>query len=242
MHKSVLIVLAAVLVFLGSLASTASAAPLQAGDRLLVDWCSTSAGGPVDSQGRTWNSLVPSPGKTTPKLLDTTGKVTDHDIYASSSVGFSQTGSSFPPSTLAASSLNDYPDFAFKDGIQNAASYPLTLTIQHLDTSLTYNLTFYGSYGVSANDYLTEVTINDDASGKQSYNAGGAAGEGSVTFTNVAPDINGKIKVVMRATHATNRGYNNVLDIQAVPEPGMMSLFGLICGTVMLRRRRKMVE
>ncbi|NLW86643.1 MAG: PEP-CTERM sorting domain-containing protein [Planctomycetes bacterium] len=112
----------------------------------------------------------------------------------------------------------------------------MTLTIQHLDKSLTYNLTLYGSYGVSANDYLTEVTINDDASGKQSYNAGGAAGEGSVTFTNVAPDINGKIKIVLRATHATNRGYNNVLDIQAVPEPGTSALLGL-AGLAALRRR-----
>lgn len=237
MCRSFSVAFAVVLLATGFTASIASAAPLQAGDRLLVDWCAVYTGeNNVDSLGRTWNSLIPQPGKTTAKLSDTAGNLTDHDIYASSSVGYSQTGASFPPSTLAASSLNDYPDFAFKDGIQNAASHPMTLTIQHLDTSLTYNLTFYGSYGVSANDYLTEVTINDDASGKQSYNAGGAAGEGSVTFTNVAPDINGKIKIVLRATHATNRGYNNVLDIQAVPEPGTSALLGL-AGLAALRRR-----
>lgn len=237
MCRSFSVVFAVVLLALGCAASIANAAPLQAGDRVLIDWCAVYTDGDnVDSLGRTWNSLLPLAGKTTAKLTDTAGKVTDHDIYASSSVGYSQTGASFPPSTLAASSLNDYPDFAFKDGIQNSASYPMTLTIQHLDKSLTYNLTFYGSYGVSANDYLTEVTINDDASAKQSYNAGGAAGEGFVTFTNVAPDINGKIKIVLKATHATNRGYNNVLDIQAVPEPGASALLG-IAGLAALRRR-----
>jgi hypothetical protein len=142
---------------------------------------------------------------TIPKLKNTEGVLTDVDIYWSGTTTFSSMTCS-----LTASSLTDYPDFAIQDGWGTTSSSGQKCTIQHLDPELTYDITFYGAFKTDKN-YVMEVTINGES---KSYNAGGSAGEGLVTFEGVRPNENGKIDVSFACM--SNNGYLNVIDMTAV--------------------------
>ena len=138
-------------------------------------------------------------------------------------------------STLAASAT-DYPSFAYNDRYQNTPTTPGMCELQGLNKALTYDITVYGSRGVVSNDRVMEVTIGGVS---QSYNGGGTAGEGSVTFKGVAASDSGVIRIDFVCTQ--NYGYLNVIDVTVVPEPGTMVLAGTGCITLLIKRWRKLV-
>lgn len=209
--------------------SMATPVPIAVGDRILFDYGAIYTG-TTDGLGRTWNSgLTPTAGTTFSNLYNTAGVQTDVDIWWS----WATTGWSSGDSSLTASNLTDYPDFAFKDRYGNDPTHPGTCVLQGLNKNLTYDITIYGSRGVTANDRIMQVTIGGVS---QSYNGGGTAGEGLVTFTGLSPSVTGEITIDFACT--ANYGYLSVIDVTVVPEPAMMSLLGL-GGLALLARRRK---
>lgn len=190
------------------------AVSIQAGDRWLLDM-STKYSGTTDSLGRTWNAVVSTPGSTTANLKTTTGATTGAAIWWAwdSTV---TTGAS----ELSASSLTDYPDFAFKDYYVLSPSTPKTCYLQGLSRNFNYEITIYGSYGIRPADHFMEVTINGIT---KTYSATGAQGEGLVTFTDVPPNGNNEIKIELRCSSTSTCAFFNVIDFKAVAVTEMPS-------------------
>jgi len=187
----------------------ATADPLWAGDRILIDFCDNFAV-TIDGSGRQWNQgLNHGSTGTIPNLKNTDG--------VSTQVGF-RSSYWFPSNNamgLATSALTDYPGFATKDSVfVNIANIPTARGIfNELDTSLTYNLIFYGSRGMTADPRVLQVTIGGVS---QSYDAGGTVGEGLVTFIGISPNESGEIVIDFSTP---NIGYLGVIEL-AVPSLG----------------------
>ena len=184
---------------------------ISAGDGILVDFSDHFAG-TLDGAGRHWNKglnhgiyRIATPG-IIQNLKNTAGTFTQ--------VGF-RTPNWFETSNamgLATSALSNYPDFATKDSVFLDPRYDPTAqcVFDGLDTNLTYNLTFYGSRGVTADPRVLQVTIDGVS---QSYDAGGSAGEGLVTFTGISPNESGEIVIDFSTP---NLGYLGVIELAAI--------------------------
>ena len=109
------------------------------------------------------------------------------------------------------------------------------MTLSGLNTSLTYNLTFYG-YIARADSRLTPITINGTTLQLEPGN--GTTTGNTVTFTNVAPSPTGTIVIDYSRGTGVGNMVVNALEITSVPEPTSAMLLGALAMAPLLRRRR----
>jgi hypothetical protein len=123
-----------------------------------------------------------------------------------------------------------------------------TFTIQGLDPTKTYNLTFFGSHKYStdnatvytiytSNDYLTAVSsasLNVQTPGASWLHNSNTV----VTISNVSPQFANSIWIGFKGADG-NSGYLNAMSIEAIPEPATIGMLGLgAIGMLILRRLR----
>jgi hypothetical protein len=197
----------------------------------------------LDVNGNTWNSVGYG---YIPDLLDIDGNVTAVD-YAPDGIGGTDyyngpSGATQDPTASVYDAValgNLGVDEAVYDYFANGA-----FQIQGLDPSLTYDLTIYGSHkfdepGISTytayttNDYLTAVASTTLANNQHVENGWAwEHNQDEVATLSVAPQANGII-------YFGYEGYVNAIQIDAIPEPATIGLFGVF-GAAMLVVRRNM--
>ena len=219
-----------------------SAAPLEAGDRILMDFYTNDTfhnslmpQDCSDDLGRIWNAgLTASTNNQFSNLKNTAGVETDVSItWVAGMTGINGHGAGRWNTPLRLSELVDYPEWVTCDSVSISTGNTAQSVIAGLDAEITYNITFYGSRNVLPSDRPLTVTIGEQS---LTYFSAGEAGEGMVTFTNVAPDANGTITVQYHTPE--DYGYLGAIDITAVPEPATMSLVGGALACLFARRRR----
>ena len=222
-----------------------------AGDRILVDLGQTAhesgtATTPA-TDGNYWNNFALAANDTTtpPTTLvadlirasdgTATGGLLEIAASTFDNVGI---GGADNPN---ASQTNAMPASATRDtfffNASNNDPKSATLEFRNLDTSLTYDLSIFGSVP-SGTRPLTEITVD---SVTQSYNPvdNGETGTGTNTadFIGLSPDSNGTISFVVTLDGA-GAGHINTIELTVVPEPASLSLMAVV-GLVVLRRGRR---
>jgi len=109
------------------------------------------------------------------------------------------------------------------------------MTLSGLNTSLTYNLTFF-AYIARSDSRLTNVIINGTTIPLQPGN--GTTTGNTVTFSNVAPTLAGTIVIDYSRGAGVSNLIINALEITSVPEPSSAMVLGAFAMTPLLRRRR----
>lgn len=194
-----------------------------------------------------WNNVVPAT-TTLFALFDDTGSIFGTTGFEITDTFFqtgepSQAGSEAPAGDAAGYPVDATDDYFFGHvtGFAGADPNPLgQFKLFDLDPSLTYDFTFFAS----------RQTVNDTRDATYSV-AGSNSLMGSLNASNnntevlklsgISPDANNEIFVDVTPGPNNDNGigfyYINLMQVDAVPEPGSLLLAGL-SGLVLLRRRR----
>ena len=229
-------------------------APVYAGTILVdfgnaVSWRGVDAPSP-DVNGNYWTSVWS--GAYYPDMVDINGNATTVDFGFSNPGGTDSyngpAGVTSSPVTPAEIAATDIDAVALGNlGVNEAAMdfyTNSTFEIQGLDSTKTYNLTFYGSHkfgGVTTvyevytdNTYTTLVDSASldvtDAASPWLHNRDTVA-----TITGLSPQVSDILYVSFAGINATE-GYLNAMQIDEVPEPATMAL--LFIGGLLARKRR----
>ena len=229
-------------------------APVYGGDILVdfgstVSWRGIDAPSP-DGNGNYWNSV--DSFAYFPDLVDTAGNATAVDFGFAAPGGTDSyngpAGVTSSPVTAAEIAATDIDAVALGNlGVNEAAMdfyTNSTFEIQGLDSTKTYDLTFYGSHkwgGLTTvyevytdNTYTTLVDSASldvmDATSNWLHNR-----DTVVTISGLAPQTSDILYVKFAGINATE-GYLNAMQITEVPEPATMAL--LLVGGLLARKRR----
>ncbi len=197
-----------------------------------------------DSNGLWWNTPLPW----------AFGKVTNavDELNQATSVSLSIDGrfSTYFSSGPTSSALG-YASEISKNGLLVASDYPTAIiSLSGLNTSYTYDLTFYATVGANGNSVqdrrmLIDVLGNSAAAqmALNVYSTANVADEAMITLSNIQPDQEGKITITFSYPSAqTIRGHINAISLTTViPEPGSVALLtiGAFAMVVGLSRRKK---
>jgi uncharacterized protein (TIGR03382 family) len=197
-----------------ALASAANAATI------LVDF------GAVVTPGTTptWNNFTVGDLGTAQALVDTTN--------VSSGVTLTLNGS-FSLLDENAAPSGPYPTTVTEDSFFAPGSRSMTLS--GLNTSLTYNLTFY-AYIARGDSRLTHITVNGNTVSLEPGN-GTTTGD-SETLSNLVPNASGELVIQYAKDPAVGNLIINALEITSVPEPSSAMVLGAFALAPLLRRRR----
>ena len=140
-----------------------------------------------------------------------------------------------------AADTNDLPLSAARDTFffnDNDDTKSAIFEFRDLDTSLTYNLSIFGSVPSGNGRPLTEITVGGVT---RSYDpeGNGDAGTGTTTadFADLVPEANGTLTFVV-TKDGGNAGHINTIDLTVVPEPTSFVLL-LAGGCLTLSRRSR---
>lgn len=224
------------------LASLGHAAPV------LVDFGRADRPTAADPSGHVWNNVtspaaVANPAGAT-SLLDTDGNATTLRLRITDNFQDTNAPGDAAGGTLTPNPALGYPATATSDFFYGQSSNPTAvILLTGLDPNQDYDFTFFGSR-VGATDVRTTtysvkglaadpVVVQLDASGNTSNTAKAAL---------VRPTAGGEVTVTVGAaasnTNASKFFYLNVMEINAVPEPGSLALL-LAGGVLMVRRGRR---
>lgn len=188
---------------------------------MLVDFGAT----PTPGTAPAWNNFTVRDAGTALALVDTTNVASGVTLTINSS--FSLLAESPAPGGSYPSTVSQ--DAFFKDS--NA-----TMTLSGLNTSLTYNLTFF-AYINRPDSRLTNISINGGTAVPLEPGMGTITGN-TITFSNVAPTPSGTIDIAYSRGAGVGNLIINALEITSVPEPSSAMLLGAFAICPLLRRRR----
>ena len=180
---------------------------------------------PTTGTTPTWNNFINGTSGTALALVDTTNTASGATLTINSA--FSLLDENAAPGSSYPSTVTE--DAFFRPG-------PGQMTLSGLNSSLTYNLTFF-AYIARSDSRLTNITINGTTIPLEPGN--GTTTGNSVTFSNLVPSPAGVI-VIDYALGAVGVGNMvvNALEITSVPEPSSAMALGAIALAPLLRRRR----
>jgi hypothetical protein len=225
---------------------------------------STFRGLPVsspDANGNTWNSVWS--GAFYGDLLDTTGTASGISfgfVTAPGADSFNGPAGATDSGTLASDVLNTDIDAAalgvLGGALEGAFDYYVdsVISIQGLDSSLSYTLDLFGSHKFNTDDTTVYTLYSADPT--DADNTGGAPVLDSASLEVFLPGspwlhnrdtvatmtISGQTGFYLGFTGAGgDSGYLNALSITVVPEPGSLGLWaaGVLAMGVFLTRRRR---
>jgi len=172
-----------------------------------------------------WNNFTNGAAGTSLALVDTTNSASGATLTINNA--FFLLDENPAPSGSYPSTVSE--DAFFKD--DNAS-----MTLSGLNTSLTYNLTFF-AYINRADSRLTNISINGGTAVPLQPGMGTTTGN-TITFTNVAPSPTGTIDIGYSRGAGVGNLIINALEITSVPEPSSAMLLGALAICPLLRRRR----
>lgn len=172
----------------------------------------------------TWNNFTDGTNGASLALVDTTNLASGVTLTINSS--FSLLDENAAPGGSYPSTVSEDAFFRPGDG---------KMTLSGLNTSLTYNLTFFG-YINRSDSRLTPITINGTT--LQLEPGMGTTTGNTVTFTNVAPSPTGTLVIDYSRGAGVGNMVVNALEITSVPEPSSAMLLGALAICPLLRRRR----
>lgn len=195
--------------------------------------------GVVGAGGDVWNGIGDGGGssgvsKTNVSLKDSAGSATD--AMVSYSAQGSYNSSSYSPTGGVAPDL--IRDFLYEKRTGSVS----TITLSGLDAATTYDLYVYGASADRAFDLALTITGQSvQTGGFQNQKAQPATfveGRNYAAFT-LMPDSAGQINIGFAMASGTTAEVDiSGLQIQAVPEPGVVSLLA-VGGLLALRRRER---
>lgn len=226
------------------------------GEIILIDfgddssWRGLSVAGGVDENGNSWNSVWSGAYYTDLTAADGGATAVDFGFGTAAGGTDSYNGPAGDTSAGAAASVGNTAFNPGALGLLGATNAVFdyyndtTFTIQGLDATKTYNLTFFGSHKYdipgtstytlfSSNDYVTAV-----ASTTLAHNQASTTGWEWEHNQDQVATINGVSPQFADSLWIKVDGYINAMQIEVVPEPATFALFGLVGGGMLIARRR----
>lgn len=182
-----------------------------------------------------WNNLS-ALNSSNNAMVDSTGAPTPVTFDAANWGGANNTGT-----TAAVSGPSGpYPSTASFDFFFVSPPNTATITFHGLGTD-PLNVTLFASRAFNAVDRVGVYTLTGANSASITIDATGAnGGIGSttpVTLQNILPTASGDLTLSVAAASGSTFAYLNVVEINAVPEPGSLALAGGAGLALLLRRR-----
>lgn len=240
----------------GILLSAVSAhAAITAGTSIFIDFGPNAVNGGVITtspalngiywNNATTNTLAPGGGAVTSPsdLVSSTNVATGVNLTFSTNWQANSAGGLASPSS---SLLGDFAvgtvtnDYMFHNKADSGSA--ATITINNLDTSLTYNFKIFATRD-NTQTRVTQYTIGATSTTLQTSGTGigngGTNGNNNqfATFTGISPNGSGQITLSLTGS-VTDFAYIGGLQLTAVPEPGA-ALLGGLGGILLLTKRRR---